>query len=184
MTSLVTSATRTLGTQTCLLISPEDARDTALRGEIDDLTQSSRQLYEHLLEGYKGRAGRTSERAVLAPWQEHKAKAILERSLYARLFIADVAKQCAMSRSHFSRVFKQTTGMSPKEWALDLRIRRSKEFLAAGLMPLSQISLECGFADQSHFSRMFSKLVGATPKRWQRLNSSLAPVNVTQTSYP
>lgn len=111
-----------------------------------------------------------SKRVVLAPWQERKAKDILERSLGNRLFIADVAKQCAMSRSHFSRVFKKTTGLSPKEWYLDLKIQQAKAMLAAGLVPLSQISLECGFADQSHFSRMFSKLVGATPKRWQRSN--------------
>jgi len=175
MTSLAISATPTLDTQTYqLIISLEDALDTVLPAEIDDRSQASRQLCEHLLERCKQPADRTSERVVLAPWQERKAKAILERSLYTRLFIADVAKQCAMSRSHFSRVFKKTTGMSPKEWSLDLRIRRAKEFLAAGLIPLSQISLECGFADQSHFSRVFSKLVGATPKRWQRLNSSLA----------
>jgi AraC family transcriptional regulator len=115
-------------------------------------------------------SGPLNERVVLAPWQERKAKEMLEQSLCTRLFIADVAKQCAMSRSHFSRVFKKTTGMSPKEWSLDLRIHQAKVFLAAGMMPLSQIGLACGFADQPHFSRMFSKLVGATPKRWQRLN--------------
>jgi AraC family transcriptional regulator len=115
------------------------------------------------------------QRLFLAPWQERKAKAILERSLYTRLFIADVARQCALSRSHFSRAFKKTTGMSPQEWCLDLRVRQAKKFLATGFMPLSQISLECGFADQSHFSRMFSRIVGATPKRWQRLNVSLSP---------
>lgn len=64
--------------------------------------------------------------------------------------------------------------MSPQEWALDLRIRRAKELLAEGSTPISQIGLECGFADQSHFSRMFSKLVGTAPKRWQRLNALLA----------
>jgi len=111
---------------------------------------------------------------ALTPWQERKAKAMLAGSLCTRLFIADVARQCAMSRSHFSRAFKKTTGMSPQEWALDVRIRRAQECLKADHLPLAQISQECGFADQSHFSRMFSKLVGVTPKRWQRLNSNKA----------
>lgn len=114
------------------------------------------------------------EKVALAAWQERKAKAILAGSLCTRLFIADVAKQCAMSRSHFSRAFKKSTGMSPQEWALDMRIRRAKECLKADQLPLAQISQECGFADQSHFSRMFSKLVGVTPKRWQRLQSNEA----------
>lgn len=127
-------------------------------------------------EAHEEPADPMAQRLFLAPWQERKAKAILERSLYTRLFIADVAKQCALSRSHFSRAFKKTTGLSPQEWCLHLRVRQAKTFLATGFMPLSQISLECGFADQSHFSRMFSRIVGAPPKRWQRLNTPSALV--------
>ncbi|HSC84435.1 MAG TPA: AraC family transcriptional regulator [Pseudomonas sp.] len=111
-----------------------------------------------------------AERLALAPWQERKAKEILSRSLTTRLFIADVAEQCVMSRSHFSRAFKKATGMSPQKWTLDLRIRRAKELLAEESLPISQISLECGFADQSHFSRMFNKLTGIPPKRWRQLS--------------
>ncbi len=55
--------------------------------------------------------------------------------------------------------------MSPQEWSLDLRVSRAKELLRDQNMPISVISLECGFADQSHFCRMFGKLVGTTPKR-------------------
>lgn len=175
MNSLAIAATTMLDTETCQLnISLGGELDTVGHAEPDGFYKADMQLCGHLPERYRQPAACTSERVVLAPWQERKAKEIIERSLYSRLFIADVARQCAMSRSHFSRVFKKTTGMSPKEWALDLRIRRAKEFLVSGLMPLSQISQECGFADQSHFSRMFSKLVGATPRRWQRLNSSVA----------
>ncbi|MWV18224.1 AraC family transcriptional regulator [Pseudomonas sp. L-22-4S-12] len=168
-------AAATLDTQTySLILSLEEALAAAQHAEKDALCRVSRQLCEHLLERYQQPTANTTERLALAPWQERKAKQILERSLNARLLIADVAEQCAMSRSHFSRAFKKATGMSPQEWSLDLRIRRAKDFLAAGSLSISQISLECGFADQSHFSRMFSKLVGVTPKRWQRLNSSLA----------
>lgn len=175
MTNLILPAAATLDTQTyTLILSLEEALAAVQQADRDVLCRVSRQLCEHLLERYHQPAANTTERLALAPWQERKAKEILAHSHNTRLLIADVAEQCAMSRSHFSRAFKKATGMSPHEWLLDLRIRRAKDFLAAGSLSISEISLECGFADQSHFSRMFSKLVGTTPKRWQRLNSSLA----------
>lgn len=174
MTTLAMPAAATLDTQTYrLILSLEEALATAEHAEKDVLCRVSRQLCEHLLERYQQPAANTTERLALAPWQERKAKKILAHSLNAKLLIADVAEQCAMSRSHFSRAFKRATGMSPQEWSLDLRIRRAKELLRDQALPISSISLECGFADQSHFSRMFSKLVGTTPKRWRQLNALL-----------
>lgn len=108
------------------------------------------------------------EHLALAPWQERKAKEILRRCLDSRLLIADVARQCALSRSHFSRAFKRATGLSPQEWSLSLRIDRAKQLLGNGSLPMSQISQECGFSDQSHFCRAFNKRVGMTPKGWRK----------------
>ena len=138
------------------------------RSDPETLSQMGRRLCQHLLERYPALAPAAQERIALAPWQERKAKEILAGSVHTKLFIADVAAQCAMSRSHFSRAFKKATGMSPQDWSLQWRVRRAQELLASGSLSLCRISLECGFADQSHFSRMFSKLVGTTPKRWQR----------------
>ncbi|MDC7825346.1 AraC family transcriptional regulator [Pseudomonas sp. BLCC-B13] len=173
MNDLAIPAAPTLDSHTYNLIIHLQA---ALEGsERDIVSAASRQLCRHLLERYQQpQADRPSERLSLAPWQERKAKEILARSLNSRLFIADVAEQCAMSRSHFSRAFKRATGMSPQEWSLDLRVSRAKELLRDQSMPISVISLECGFADQSHFCRMFGKLVGTTPKRWRQLNAQHA----------
>ena len=153
-----------------LTLSLKEALD-APQSRLDRLTEISRRLCEHLLEHHRRHTGDTPGRSALAPWQERRAKEILARSLTARLSIADVARQCAMSRSHFSRAFKKATGMSPQEWSLDVRIRRAKELLGDRAMSVAQVAQDCGFADQSHFNRTFSKLVGTTPKRWQRLNA-------------
>lgn len=139
----------------------------------DGLHQASQRLCQHLLEHYRmPQPGHdeadAGERLALAPWQERKAKDILAGSLLSRLYIADVAEQCGMSRSHFSRAFKQATGLAPREWALRLRIDRARELLAQDDAPISQVSQACGFADQSHFCRSFRKLVGSTPNRWRR----------------
>ncbi|MDD0842717.1 helix-turn-helix domain-containing protein [Pseudomonas sp. Gutcm_11s] len=175
MHALAIPAAATLDTQTYnLIVSLQAALEGSEPRERDTVSEVGRQLCRHLLERYQQPQETSPERLSLAPWQERKAKEMLARSLTARLFIADVAEQCAMSRSHFSRAFKKTTGMSPQEWSLDLRVRRAKELLRDLAMPISVISLECGFADQSHFSRMFGKLVGTTPKRWRQLNTRLA----------
>lgn len=174
MNALTLAAAAPLDTHTYrLVLSLQEALEAAERRERDLVSEAGRQLCEHLLRRHRQPPANAPERLSLAPWQERKAKEILARSLTARLFIADVAEQCAMSRSHFSRAFKRATGMSPQEWSLDLRIRRAKELLRDQALPISSISLECGFADQSHFSRMFSKLVGTTPKRWRQLNALL-----------
>jgi transcriptional regulator GlxA family with amidase domain len=35
-------------------------------------------------------------------------------------------------------------------------------------MPLAQVALETGFAEQSHFTRVFRRIAGTTPRAWQR----------------
>ena len=170
MNALSTVVTTSLSHQTYQLILSLQYALRTEHSERDGISQASQQLCEHLLGCYQQPQKNNSERLALASWQERKAKEILSRSLNTRLYIADVAEQCAMSRSHFSRAFKKTTGMSPQEWLLNVRIRRAKELLAEESLAISLISLECGFADQSHFSRMFSKLVGITPKRFRQLS--------------
>lgn len=133
------------------------------------LSQASRQLCDQLLQRFRIPTPLQESRVALAPWQVRKAKAILASSMNGRTFIADVARQCFLSRSHFSRAFKKTTGMSPQEWALSYRIERAKDLLLDHALPVSHISQECGFADQSHFCRMFNKFEGTSPTKWRQL---------------
>lgn len=166
----------TLDPQTySLVLSLKDALAEDVSQGPDQLCAASQQLCEHLLSRYREPAGSRVERVALAPWQERKAKAILADNLSSRLLIADVAAQCSLSRSHFSRAFKKTTGRSPQEWLLDLRISSAKDMLSRSALSISHISQECGFADQSHFCRTFNRLVGSPPNSWRRLRGVNAP---------
>ncbi|WP_337057971.1 AraC family transcriptional regulator [Pseudomonas sp. USHLN015] len=153
-----------------LLLSLKDSLQAPEPASGQSLQQASLQLCEHLLQRYRAPRPARCERVALAPWQERKAKEIMAGSLSSRLFIAEVAEQCALSRSHFSRAFKKATGLSPQEWSLHYRIRRAKELLLNPGMPISRISQECGFSDQSHFCRVFNKLEGTTPNKWRRFH--------------
>lgn len=104
----------------------------------------------------------------LAPWQLRQAKDLLMANLSGRLSLGDLALACRLSRAHFSRAFKSTTGVAPYQWLSMRRIELAKELLSHTGKPLEQIAEECGFADASHLSRVFSRRVGVSPGRWRR----------------
>ena len=123
----------------------------------------------HVAQAYGGiEAARFRAAGGLASWQERRAKDIIAARFAGPLAIADLARECGLSPSHFTRAFRITTGLQPHRWLSQVRITAAKEMLAAGKLPLAGIALACGFGDQSHFTRMFSREVGVSPGAWQR----------------
>lgn len=107
-------------------------------------------------------------RGGLAPWQERRAKELLNANLAGGVSLSDLARACEVSVRHFTRAFRQSTGMTPHGWLLHYRIEKAKSLLANSPEELANVALNCGFADQSHFIRAFSHAVGVTPGRWRR----------------
>ena len=92
----------------------------------------------------------------------------MENNLARGISLEDVARECGVSRTHFSRGFKRSTGVMAYAWLHGLRIAKAKSLLRDLTRSLPQIALECGFADQSHFTRAFKKTVGVPPGIWRR----------------
>jgi AraC family transcriptional regulator len=105
---------------------------------------------------------------TLARWQERRAIELLTAAVEADIGLADLARACELSVGHFSRAFKRSMGMTPHRWLLGARVGRAKHLLEHTSAALSEIALNCGFADQSHFTRTFSRLVGCSPGAWRR----------------
>ena len=104
----------------------------------------------------------------LKSWQLRTAKQLMLDRLDTCLSVTEIAEACALSRSHFSRMFKESTRMSPQQWLREQRVMKSRELLKTSTMLLVEIALACGFCDQSHFCRTFVKAEGMTPKAWQQ----------------
>jgi AraC family transcriptional regulator len=73
-----------------------------------------------------------------------------------------------MSQSHFSKLFKRSTGLAPHQFVLQERINRSKELLRQGNTKIVEIALGVGFENQAHFTTVFGNFVGMTPRQFQR----------------
>jgi AraC family transcriptional regulator len=104
----------------------------------------------------------------LAPWQERRAKELMDAGIDSGLTLEVLAQSCSLSKRHFARAFRQSTGMAPYQWLQHRRIDKAKQLLAQSTISLSAIGLECGFADQSHFTRAFLRVTGVTPRKWRR----------------
>ncbi|PMY33913.1 AraC family transcriptional regulator [Pseudomonas sp. GW456-L14] len=103
----------------------------------------------------------------LSPWRESLVKQMILDGLSDTLEVTELARACALSRSHFSRAFKCSTGLSPQEWIRCQRIARAKQLIRSTDLTLTQISLECGFCDQAHFCHIFTHSEGINPFAWR-----------------
>ena len=84
------------------------------------------------------------------------------------LAVSALCSLAEMSQSHFSKLFKRSTGLAPHQFVLQERINRSKELLRQGNRKIVEIALGVGFENQAHFTTVFGNFVGMTPRQFQR----------------
>ncbi|MEH2474537.1 AraC family transcriptional regulator [Nitrobacteraceae bacterium AZCC 2161] len=122
----------------------------------------------HIAQTYGGM--RTMSEPVsgwLAPWQEQRAKETIAANL-GGVSVAELARECELSRVHLSRAFRRSVGMTPYQWLMERRIEVAKEKLRDSRLSLADVAKECGFWDQSHFTHRFARIVGVSPSAWRR----------------
>jgi AraC family transcriptional regulator len=81
--------------------------------------------------------------------------------------LANLAQLLDMSPFHFSRLFKQSIGMTPHQYLSQQRVERAKQLLKKTDRLIIDIALECGFSSHSHLSKQFRQITGITPKAYR-----------------
>src|SRR3984893_17859005 len=131
--------------------------------------QASQLFVDHVLLAVGGHVAQTygqlgpvprPARGGLAPGQVRRAKEILCANLDGRVQLNEVARECRLSVSHFSRAFRSSMGAAPHSWLLTRRVEVAKEKLRDDRLSLLDVALGTGFADQSNVSRSFTRIVG------------------------
>lgn len=77
--------------------------------------------------------------------------------------LEDIAKAANISRSEAGRCFNTYMGCSPVEALIRYRLQQAQRMLGETVLPLQEISFECGFHSVNYFSRQFRKLYGYAP---------------------
>lgn len=96
------------------------------------------------------------------------AKAFLARNLSERVTLEGMARAAALSPFHFSRVFRNHTGLPAHRYLRRLRLRTALDRLAGGALDLATLALDLGFATHAHFTEAFRREYGLTPSEYRR----------------
>lgn len=79
--------------------------------------------------------------------------------------VTELASIACLGKKQFERLFHETVGANPKEYARIVRFQKSLKLLqhSSGHANQAQLACQCGYADQSHFIREFKQFSGHTP---------------------
>ncbi len=81
--------------------------------------------------------------------------------------IAKIASLFGLERRRFAYLFEKHTGMSPRSYLTECRIRRSKELLRTCECSITQIAECVGYTDSFYFSRLFKRQTGVSPTEFR-----------------
>lgn len=97
----------------------------------------------------------------------------IRNNLDKPLAVTALSSMAEMSQSHFSKLFKLSTGLAPHQFVLQERINRAKALLRQGNEKIVDVALGVGFENQAHFTTVFGNLVGMTPRQFQHSSDEL-----------
>jgi AraC-like DNA-binding protein len=97
-----------------------------------------------------------------------RVRAYIDDHIGERISLDQLARQAGVSRFHFARQFRLSTGESPMGYLRRVRIECSKSILQTRDTTIAEVAARLGFSDQSHFTRIFGRLVGVSPGSFAR----------------
>jgi transcriptional regulator GlxA family with amidase domain len=104
----------------------------------------------------------------LAPWQIRRVTTHIEAHLDETIRNSELAALVRLSSFYFCRAFRESFADSPHGYIMRRRVERAQGLMLTTNIPLAQVAVSCGIADQAHFNRLFRRFVGETPGAWRR----------------
>lgn len=82
--------------------------------------------------------------------------------------IPDLAHRLGVSVSHFHRIFRDFSGLSPMDYMERSRIQEACHRLKETNDLITKISLDLGYVTSQHFATAFRRITGQSPSQWRR----------------
>ena len=96
--------------------------------------------------------------------------AFMEKSVAEKMCLDDFANYVGLSRFHFSRRFRNVTGVPPMRYFMHLKIKKACFLLQSTSLKVKAISHDLGFENEYYFSRCFKTCVGCSPQNYCKMS--------------
>jgi AraC family transcriptional regulator len=149
----------------------------ALRGELMSHHSASplfiqgvaQSLAVHLIRNYADQTKDVQEyHGGLPGFKLRKINDLMVTHLDDEFSLIRLAREAEMSEFHFSRLFKRTTGLTPSQYFIHLRMEKARRLLRETNKSVIEIGLEVGYTSPSHFAQIFRREVGISPSDYRR----------------
>ncbi|MDF6044613.1 helix-turn-helix domain-containing protein [Streptomyces sp. JH14] len=149
----------------------------ALEGAVRSWEPSARTYTDHLTDmlaaqlvygHHVGTAPPLPAPCGLSARQLTAVRELMEQRRGEPLPIADLAAAAALSCSQFTRQFRASTGQSPHQYLLRLRLEQACRLLRTGTAPIPEVAIASGFSHQEHLTRVMRARLGTTPAAFRR----------------
>jgi AraC family transcriptional regulator len=104
----------------------------------------------------------------------------VQEHLASDLSLDELAGVAGLSRYHFLRCFKASTGASPLHYVTDLRLAQAKRLLAGSKLPMGEIAAACGFGGADQLARAFRRTEGVSPRSHRAASGGRARVETAR----
>lgn len=103
----------------------------------------------------------------LEPAQLRRVTDFLRANLDQKVTLEQLAELVGVSQFHFARLFKRSTGLSPHQYLIKIRVEQAKDLLLNRNLSIADVAHAVGFTDQSHLTNHFKSLLGISPGKYR-----------------
>ncbi|MCV6590099.1 MAG: helix-turn-helix domain-containing protein [Marinobacterium sp.] len=95
---------------------------------------------------------------------------LMEANIDEVLSIEEIARHCCISKRQLERLFRRHLACSPRQFYLQLRLKRARHRILNSHCPVLDVAFACGFSTTAHFSRCYKAQFGVSPREDRQLS--------------
>ncbi len=92
----------------------------------------------------------------------------MKSNIHSQLSLKEVCEHFLLGKTQLCKIFRESTGQSPMEYYMELKIKRAKQLIREKTYSVSEISDMLGYSSIHNFSRAFKKAVGLSPTAYSK----------------
>ena len=131
------------------------------------LTQEVRAVIDDAHPRRQPRQRRFMDQAPAEPRAVTRAKDYVEAHLDEPITLEEMGRHIGVSRFHFCKLFKKSTGMTFTDYLARVRVEKVKNLLLNPHKRISEAAFEAGFQSLSQFNRVFRRVAGESPTSYR-----------------